>query len=631
MRYLAKHNFTLAISVICLVIFFALGCANLKVLPIGNDEYNSLSHIQHPEKGTVYGFPGTVQSVIERSQQHGPLYFLLLNAWRTLVGADLFALRLLSLYCGLLTIAAAYQLAASCRDRQLGLAALIAASFLAYNLFYSHTARMYTLLPLFASWVLWSYWKVINTRNRAPGWPWLSLVVSAALILYLHYFGIMLLAAIALYHLLFVEKGRRWWQVAILLILSALCFLPWLPVAIDGFSQRLSLVDNRLPLLDSLLTVFLVFSNGLTILPLAAVAVLIRYHKRLNKTEKYIVLISAFTLLLTVIANEFTAILVARRMRYMTLLTVPFCCSLAIGLRLLPRSKLLQFPLVIVWVAAFVVFSRSEDLLFYANKIVQNLHKTAHYQDFIYESENLPAHNELILSFHPDTPISIRKSLSYYRARLSKYAHLVHISYDENGELIIQSGLTTYATLDAIRENAIGIWVIYDPRQTDLQTLEVYRSWFSQHYRACRRYVDKPDSIITYYLRADAPCELVTDVERFSIRYDNGTVLDHLLISLSPDALRVYLRWLETIGLDYSFTLQVFDEQANKVRQVDRVISDEAVDIVEFDILMLPRGEYSVKLIVYDFDTIASQPGIILNDETRFEREIEIGRVSVTA
>ncbi len=631
MRYVAKQNLALAIAVICLNVFFALGSANLKVFPIGNDEYNSLSHVQHPEKGAVYNLIETVQSVTERSQQHSPLYFLLLNVWRTLVGADLFALRLLSLYLGLLTIAVTYQLAASFRDRQLGLTALLVATFLAYHLFYSHTARMYTLLPLMASWVIWSYWKVVNASDCLPRWRWLSLLASAALILYLHYFGIIILAGIGLYHLLFVEKRRTWWQVSLLLLLAGFCFLPWLPVATDGFSNRISLADTRLPLLDSLFTYFLVFSNGLFFLPLAAAALVARYHSCLNKAEKFILFITAFTLLLTVLANEFTPILVARRMRYMTLLTVPFSCSLPIGLGLMPRWNIMRYPVFFLWIAAFIVYSRSEDLLFYANKIDQNLHKTPHYQDFVYEAENLPGHNELILSFHPDTPITIRKTLTYYRATLSNYAHLVHISYDDNDELLIQSGLSTYATLDAIAENAIGIWVTFDPRQTDLQTMEVYSNWFSQNYQACRRYVDKPDSVIDYYLRSDAPCALVTAAERFSIRYDNGTELDHLLVRRSSDTLTVYLRWLQTIGEMYSFTLQVFDNQANKVRQVDRVISGEPVDIVYLDISMLSASEYSAKLIVYDFETGVSQPGLLVDGAVRFEREIEFYRLSIPA
>ncbi len=631
MRNADHQMLTLPICVVCLLTIFTLGSANLKHLPIGNDEYNSLSHVQHPENGVAYDLAATIQSVAERSQQHGPLYFLMLNAWRVLAGADLFALRLFSLYFGLLTVAAAYQFARQCRDRPLGLTTLLVASFLAYQLFYSHTARMYTVLPLFACWVIWSYWHLVSATGDIPRWRWLSLLASAALILYLHYFGFMILAAIAMYHVLLPDKNRRWRQVTLLLALAVLCFVPWLPTAIEGFSHRISLAETRLPWLDSLFTYFLVFSNGLFLAPILAAALTLRYRSRLNRMERFTLLITAFTLVLTIIANELTPILVERRMRYMTLLTVPFCGSLAIGIRFLPRWTALRYPLLLMWFAAFVVFYRSEDLLRYANKIVQNLHKTPHYQDFIYDSGKLPGHNELILSFHPDTPITVTKSLRYYRAALSKFAHLVHISYDAAGELNIQSGLTTYATLDAIAENAIGIWVIHDPQQTNLADLDVYTDWFILRYQACRRYIDKPHSVITYYLRADLSCDLVNADDPFAIRYDGGAELGHLIADRDGLSLIFTLRWLQTVGEQYSFTLQLYNDAAEKVAQADRVISGEPVDIVSFDLSMLPAGDYAAHLIVYDFATKDSQSGLIVSSGTRFERAVEVARFTIEA
>ena len=622
----SSQNRTLAIAVICLLAFFAIGSAQLKVFPIGNDEYNSLSHIQAPGKGIDYSLAETVQSVTQRSQQHGPLYFLLLNAWRTIAGADVFVLRLFSLFLGALTIAAACHIASACRDSQLGISALVIVAFLAYHLFYSHTARMYTLLPLAAAWLIWSYWRVVSARAQLPKRRWLSLFMAAALILYLHYFGIMILGAIALYHLLCVEKGRRWQLVALTLLLGGLCFLPWLPVAIDGFTHRLNLSSARLPVHESLYTTLLVFSNTLVFLPLAAAVLALRYRKRLTHAERFILLITGFALLLAVAANEFTPILVARRMRYMTLLTLPICCSLAIGLRLLPGWHFWRLPLLALWLAAFVVFARSEDLLYYANKLVQRLHQIPHYQDFIYEAERLPGHNELILSFHPDVPIPVIKTLTYYRAALSHYAQVAHVSYDEAGELLIQSNLSTYATPQAITENALGIWVIHDPSETDLMAMDIYREWFSQQYQPCQRYIDKPSSVIDYYLRADLPCELVTAGDKFSIRYDNGTQLDHLLVQQSPDALDFTLRWLRAFDAVYSFSLQIVDEESARVGQIDRVIAGEPIDMVSLDISQLPAGEYRVMLIVYGFESHIVQPGARLDTAQRFEREVEVAR-----
>ena len=629
MRKSNNPRVELAIAVLCLLTFFSIGVGNLKRFPIGNDEFNSWNHLQDEKYGTPHNIEETIRSVISNSEQHGPVYFVVLNLWQSLVGADLFSLRLLSLFFGLLVIALTYRLAASIRDQELGLIAILIIGFLAYQLYYGQLARMYTLLPLTSGWVLWSYWKVVHSAKTSSRWTRLSLLTSAALILYVHYFGIMILAAIGIYHLVVVEKTRRWLQVSLVMVIAGLLFLPWLPVAIEGFPGRPHVADTRLPLFGSLLLVLRIYSNGLIFIPLAAAALVAVLFRRLNTGEKFIIFVTSCILILTLSANEIAPIFDERQMRYMTVFAVPFSCALAIGLRLMPGWRVLRFPLLILWIASFLAFYSSESLLVYTNRRTQNLDKVPLYQDFIYESASLPGHNELILSFHPDTQITVPKIFRYYRSMLSKWSHLVHISYDEEYELVIQSGLSTFASVDAIAANANGIWVIHNPQQTDLQTMVVFTEWFMQHFQPCMRFLDKANSVVEYYLRSDVPCDLVTSESPLGIRYDNGTVLGNALVAQSPDELTVYVRWLQTLDEKYSFTLQVFDSQAEKVLQIDRVISGEPVDIVSLDISSLPAGEYSAKLIVYDFETNASQPGIVVESQQRFEREFEIARLTI--
>ena len=104
-----------------------------------------------------------------------------------------------------------------------------------------------------------------------------------------------------------------------------------------------------------------------------------------------------------------------------------------------------------------------------------------------------------------------------------------------------------------------------------------------------------------------------------------------MIVEQETDLLKVYFRWLKTHDEMYSFTLQVFDTKANKVQQDDRVISGEPVDVMKLDITSLPAGEYAVELIVYDFESKASQPGVLVDGAVRFEREVEIARLSVSA
>ena len=624
-----QKRVALAVAVLCLLTFYAAALANLKRFPIGNDEYNSWNRVLDSATGAPYSLRQTVDDVIAESAQHGPAYFLLLNVWRALAGSELFTLRLLSTYLGLLTLAVTYRLAASAGGRELGLTAFFIAAFLAYLLYYSHLARMYTLLPMISGGLLWSYAQVMQRRRSPSHIVWLTLFTSAALMLYIHYFGIMLLAALGLYHLVVAEKNQRWRQVSLLMVAAGLLFLPWLPIAIEGFPGRPDVADTRLPLLGSLLHILRVFSNGLFIIPAVALITASIRFRRLKSGELLVSLVAVLTLLLVLLSNELAAIFSDWQMRYMSVFVVPFCCAMAIGLRLLPGWKLLRLPLVALWIAAFVAFYRSEDLLVATGARKQNLDRIPPYQEFIYESDSLPGYNELILSIHTDTPISVRKTLDYYRKTLSRWAHVAHISVNEAEEAVIQSGLSTYATLDAIAANANGVWLVYDPRQTDLSALPGFTDWFFQRFELCRHYLDKPASRIEYYVNRAIPCELITDASPFAVHYEGGTQLANFEVTQSAESLDFYLWWGRTIGKEFSLSLQLFDAENNKALALDAVISGEPLDHYAFDISELDAGEYQVKLIVYDFVTKASQSGLVVAEERRFERDIELLRFSV--
>ncbi len=629
MSRLDRKCVALAIVSLCLFSMYAAAVGNLKRFPIGNDEYNSWNRVLDSATGTPYSLGRTVADVIAESAQHGPAYFIVLNIWQALAGSDLFALRLLSVNFGLLTVAVTYRLAASVGNRELGLTAFFVAVFLAYILYYSHLARMYTLLPLTSGWLLWSYARITLPGREPSRVTWLILLSSAAMMLYIHYFGIMLLAALGLYHLVLAEKNRRWLSVSLVMVLAGLLFLPWLPVAIDGFPGRPDVADTRLPLLSSLLQISRVFSNGLVIIPAVALIAAVLRHRRLRQGEILVSFVTVATLLLVLLSNELAAIFSDWQMRYMSVFVVPFCCAMAIGLRQLPRWNILRLPLAALWIGAFVIFYRSDDLLVATGVRKQNLDRVPRYQDFIYEADSVPGYNELILSLHPDTSISVRKTLDYYRKTLSRWSHIVHISMNENNEAVIQSGLSTYATLEAIADNANGIWLTYNPQQTDLGALPVYTDWLAVHFTPCLRYLDRPASVIEYHVSHAFPCELVTDSSPFNVRYDGGTVLANYKFEQSAESLNLYFWWGRTIGKKYSLSLQVFDGENSKARQLDAVISGEPLDRFAFDIADLATGEYAVKLIVYDFDTKASQSGIVVAGQRQFDRDIELMRFTV--
>ena len=612
----------------CLLAVYAFGASNLKAVPISHSESNSQQHLFRTYLDPAYSLAETIASVSANSAQHGPLYFVLLNIWQKLAGRDLFSLRLLSLFCGLLAIAFTCRLASIAGDRDTATVAAILAAFLSFLIFYHQLVRMYSLLTLLVAVVIWAYWSAIAAAEAPPAWRWAALIVSSAALIYVHYYGMVVLVAIGSYHLLFVAKNRRWRQVCAAMIAAGLAFAPWLPVVLRGWAE-LKIPSENLSLLGSAATVAQVYTNGLApVLVLAAAACIVRL-KRLDPAHRFLLFLALSIFLMIIALNEFTPVLAARRLRYTVILAVPLSCAIAIGLTLLPGRKFALPALTIIWIMACFAYTDSEELKTYTNRAYQNSDAVPSYQDFHYKSASLPSRDALILSFHPDIMVDDFKVLAYYRWVLSDWAHVAHITTDDSGGVVIQSRLSTYVTLDAIVDNSNGIWVIHNPQQTDLNSLEVYRNWFTRHFQMCRRFLDSERSVIAYYLKSPIPCSLVGGERALEIKYDNGAWLGNAELAQSTDQLSIYLWWRHRQDADFAYSLQAFNDREEKVLQLDAVISGDPIDAQSLNLSDLPAGAYSLDLIVYDRQSGASQSGTVVNENRTFERAVELSRFEI--
>jgi len=618
-----------AVLMMCLFYVWSFGVTSLKARPIANDEYSTIIHAYDIWRDYAFSLSDTLENVSSVIPDHGPLYFVLINLWLRIAGADLFAIRLPSVCFGMLALAVAYRLALVAGRRETGLTAVALLAFLSYFLYYTHIARMYTLLPLIAGAIVWSYWRVSQFNSDVSRWHWLLLFVSAAAITYIHYSGALLLSAVGLYHLLFAKKNRRWLSTALLVSVATVSFIPWLPVVFDGLAlSSAAMSTTRLSALEALGAGFAIYANGIIILPVALGALIIRYRKRLNAAERYLLLVTVFALLLVLLLNEITPLLVESRLRYLTFIALPAAGALTLGLRFLPGWRRIRIGLLCIWALASFAFARSDYFNVVTNRQMLREDKLVHYQSFLYDLRDLPGYGQLILSFHPQAPV-VWKTAEYYRAVLDKWKYIVHITYDEGGALLIQSGIPPRYTLDDIASGSDGIWVIHNPQQTDLQALDVYANWFLERYKPCKRFVETADNVIEFYLRRSLPCSLAFAERPLAIHYDNGMRLENLVVEKSPDQLSVYFWWDEILPSEYSFSLQVFDQDSNRVTGSDALIWRDPADLHSLDISTLPAGDYTLQLIVYDYETGVSQPGLISASQRRFEREVEIARFTL--
>lgn len=503
MRFHYGSHLHLALALACLLFVWFFGTKGLTRIPLANhDELRTLSHIFGRSVNTPQPLQETVKSVATNSEQHGPLYFIFLNLWSRVAGGDLFVLRLLSTHFALLSLAAIYRLARTSRHQ--ALAALFIVSLNSLFLFYSRELRMYTLLPFLAAWIVWCYWRLLETTERVNRWAWLSLALSCGLILYLHYFGIFILAALAIYHLLFLRKDRHWIHITLALIAGGLLFLPWTPTVLKGLEGFSNKSLSGMNAYESLLSFGNVYSNDFWILPLGALIIVAWYRKQLDKPQRFLLILTFLTIAILLAANEIKPILIPKRLRYMLLLAPLLGSALAVAWNFLPKRAPVQFLLAGVWIISFFTYSQNENsYIATKRKSLESLHAPPFYT-LVYHPNIEVRPTESLLSLHPSRKITWVTG-DYYQ-KLIKPSNLVHIYYDGGGRLTIQTTRQPLSSLDDFLPRYAAFWLLYDPQETDERSMGHIFGWARNYYRSCGKYLEETDAVVERYVRDSDPC-----------------------------------------------------------------------------------------------------------------------------
>ena len=214
---------------------------------------------------------GTIGHLVDEllKVEHVPLYELSLSFWLRLGRTDAW-IRLLSSLYGIATVGVVYLsfLRLTSRGMALGVALFTAVSPL--HVYWSRIARPYALLPLAAWAATYFMLRLLEERRRSL---WVGYVLAAALCLYTHYFGVLLLAA---HNVLFLAhhlgpKRRRLLPWAASQVAIMLLFSPWLVgnfVTAACASAEQQYYASQAGSLVKLPYFFFVFSLGWTVYPL---------------------------------------------------------------------------------------------------------------------------------------------------------------------------------------------------------------------------------------------------------------------------------------------------------------------------------------------------------------------------
>lgn len=98
---------------------------------------------------------------------HPPGYYWLLSIWRRLTGDSEFALRALSAFASVMSVAFTYALGKRLISKWVGLAAAVFVALNTFSIYYAQEARMYALLAMWGSASMWIFAGfILNTRQK---------------------------------------------------------------------------------------------------------------------------------------------------------------------------------------------------------------------------------------------------------------------------------------------------------------------------------------------------------------------------------------------------------------------------------------------------------------------------------
>lgn len=213
-----------------ILLAFALRIIGLHSRPLWYDEAFSLLYAALDPGDILAGTVTPVEGA-GAADVHPLLYYFVLHGWMQLVGESPFAARFLSLLVGLITVALLTRLGRRCFGPRIGAAVGFMGAVNPFHVAYSQEARMYALLGLGAVLAAWGLSRA--TDERRLRW-WALYAGGAALTIYAHNLGAVILAALHLPVVLSSTVRRDLACLALADLLALLLFGPWLLVVMPG-------------------------------------------------------------------------------------------------------------------------------------------------------------------------------------------------------------------------------------------------------------------------------------------------------------------------------------------------------------------------------------------------------------
>ena len=590
------HSLRWALMLPILLLATAIASQGLNADLIWYDELTSIGHAG----GSTGPFSpiDVMDAVRERSPKHAPLFFELLSGWSALVGWHHAALRTLSLYFGVISLAWLYRIGADFVDVRTG---LWASAFLGLNVFwldYFHEIRMYPLQGMLVTGMIWHYFYLVRA-NSPPRWHhWTGLVLSASLSLYAQPYTILVHLSLMIYHLLFVNKSKTWFLVAAGILAAGCAYLPWLPVTLTGLASKFDTAYTAMTLEQTLGVFVRLFSNGnwiiLLLLLMSAGLRLYRRHRPVLPFWTLAILI----LLCLLIVNESVGLIPVRRARYFFISWGMWAIVIGSGLAWIKRAWV-ALAILAIYLASGFVLRDADDYIGYQGTVsVVSIYPPM--ADYVEALRGKTLAHDFVVGFTRVGFVNRRgkhgKSTGdyYMETLLGIDGTFISESYDAQG-LDEDNSLP-------LEDNPYLLFT-YNPTQPPA-SLDLVDSRIKRQYQLCQVVLDEPSLFVQRYVYHSLDCNRKYE----PIHYDNGvTIVDKFAeYDAEQNTVRVVTGWEvadESQLEEYNVSIQIITPEWTNVRQAgDRHLYHDVLKwyVVEMTTADLPPGDYRAVVILYD-------------------------------
>ncbi len=185
-----------------LFVAFILRMANLTGESLWRDEVDSVRFAFEPLSDVLARFTMT--------GFNGPLYHLIVRSWLSLAGVSDFALRYLSVTCGVALVALVYVLGRRMFGARAGFMAAWLATISPVLVWYAGEGKMYSLQPMLLALALYALLRATDSpsNGRSLRW-WMVFVVAASLSFYVHVLSPLFVPVAVLFFLAQWPAARR--------------------------------------------------------------------------------------------------------------------------------------------------------------------------------------------------------------------------------------------------------------------------------------------------------------------------------------------------------------------------------------------------------------------------------------